>query len=287
LNKAYIDGEFLPLEQASVPVLDRGFLFADAIYEVIPAYAGSLFRLPQHLERLANSLGAAAIPDPHSAAHWTQLLNTLVEQNGGGDMALYLQVTRGSQPRRDHAMPQAPQPRVIAFCQTLNGTSAATLQSGISAITLADPRWQDCYIKTTALLPNVLARQRAVEQGADEALLIRDGQVTEGSASNVFAVQDGVLTTPPKSRHILPGITRDLVLELAETHALPHTEQAIFEEALPAMQELWLTSSTREIVPITRLNGAPVGDGRPGPIWRQVYNMLQRYKGAPPTTVEV
>lgn len=278
MKTAWLNGEFLPLAQARVPVLDRGFLFADSVYEVIPAYAGSLFRLAQHLQRLANSLLALGIANPHAEERWIALLKELVSRNGGGDLAVYLQVTRGAQAGRDHTLPDTPAPCVVMFCQALRGMSEEVRRRGVVAVTRPDLRWRDCYIKSTALLPNVMARHQAAEAGAAEALLIRDGELTEGTSSNVFAVLDGVLTTPPKSRHILPGITRDLLLELARANAIAFEERGIAVEALARAEEIWLTSSTREITPVTRLDNRPVGDGAPGLLWQRLHTLLQRYK---------
>lgn len=278
MSIAWLNGEFLPLEQARVPVLDRGFLFADSVYEVIPAYGGALFRLPQHLQRLNNSLQALGIPNPHDDARWAALLEELVRRNGSGDMAVYLQVTRGAETKRDHALPDATEPCVVMFSQTLHGMSEEVRTRGVAAITRSDPRWRDCYIKSTALLPNVMARHQAAEVGATEALLIRDGELTEGTSSNVFVVLDGILMTPPKSRHILPGITRDLLLELVRANAIHYEERGIAEESLSLAEEIWLTSSTKEITPVTQLDGRPVGPGSPGALWQRVDTLLQHYK---------
>ncbi len=282
MTVAWLNGEFLPLERARVSVLDRGFLFADAVYEVIPVYAGRPFRLAQHLLRLDNSLRGVKIPNPRSAAEWTALLRELVARNGGGDQSLYLQVTRGAQPKRDHAIPEEAQPTTVAFSQAMPAMSDALRTQGAAAITAPDSRWRDCHIKSTALLPNVLARHEAAVAGAAETLLIRDGEVLEGSSSNIFAVMDNVLITPPKSRHILLGITRDLILELAREHRISHAEQNLSAEALPEAAELWLTSSTKEVVPVTRLDGRPVGDGKPGPLWRRIDKLLQTHKESLP-----
>lgn len=286
MSIAYVNGAFTPLHEARVSVLDRGFLFADAVYEVIPAYAGSLFRLPQHLQRLDNSLRALLLDNPHDDAGWTALLRELVERNGGGDLAVYLQVTRGAQAQRDHVLPESPQATVVIFCQPLRGMSDEVRRRGVATVTRDDPRWRDCHIKSTALLPNVLVRHQAGAEGATEALLIRDGELMEGSSSNVFVVLDGVIVTPPRSRHILPGITRDVLLELIRAQDIAHAEQGIPVEALAAAEEIWLTSSTREVVPVTRVDGKPVGDGVPGPLWGHVLTLLQTYKEAPPSTLQ-
>ena len=275
---AYLNGDFVPLEDARVPVLDRGFLFGDGVYEVIPAYGGRPFRLPQHLARLRDSLEAIGMQPPLDDAAWAEVLQTLVDRNGEGDQSLYLQVTRGVAPRRDHAFPQDAAPTVFAMSSPIPAPDPVVVEQGVAAITLPDIRWQYCHIKAITLLPAVLMRQEAQARGAVEAILIRDGLATEGAASNLFAVLDGVLVTPPKGPTLLPGITRDLVLELARDHGVNWREADIPLEELGRADEVWLTSSTREIVPVTRLDDQPVGDGRPGPVFRKMYAHYQDYK---------
>ena len=280
MTTVYLNGQFLPLEQARVPVLDRGFLFGDGVYEVIPVYGGHLFRLEQHLERLEHSLAGIRLANPMSHGRWREVLEQLVARNGGGDQSVYLQVTRGAGPKRDHAFPDGVPPTVFAMSSPLAPVSGDILRSGISAITLPDIRWQLCHIKAITLLPNVLLRQQAVDAGCAEAILLRDGQVTEGAASNIFIVQAGTLITPPKGPLLLPGVTRDLILELAAANGIPYRETPIPESALRAAEEVWLTSSTREILPVTRLDDAPVGNGQPGPLWARLLALYQDYKQA-------
>ena len=275
----YLNGNYLPDTEAFIPVLDRGFIFGDGIYEVIPVYGGRLFRLDEHLERLQNSLDGVRIRNPLSRAQWTGALQGLIDRNGGGDQSLYLQITRGVA-KRDHAFPPDCEPTVFAMSNPLVPPAAEVLEKGVAAITIDDIRWQRCHIKAISLLPNILLRQAALDQDAAEAILIRDGLATEGAASNLFAVLDGVLTTPAKGPLLLPGITRDLVLELAEAHGVPHREADIRREDLDSASEIWFTSSTREIVPATRLNGQPVGDGKPGPVFRRMITLYQDYKQA-------
>lgn len=273
----YLNGSFLPAEQACVPVLDRGFIFGDGVYEVIPAYGGKLFRLEEHLQRLQNSLDAVRIPNPHDIDAWVTLLDTLVAHNGGGEQSLYLQVTRGCA-QRDHAMPAQPTPTVFAMCNPLKPPATEIIENGVAAITLDDIRWQRCHIKAISLLPNILLRQEALDQNAAEAILIRDGLATEGAASNLFAVLDGVLCTPPTGPFLLPGITRDLILELAAANDIAHCEQHISRLDLQQADEIWLTSSTREILPVTRLDNIMVADGQPGPLFKQMLALYQDYK---------
>lgn len=270
VNTVYLNGRFLPPDKACVSVLDRGFLFGDGVYEVIPVYGGHLFRLDAHLERLNASLEAVRITNPYQYADWRALLQTLVDKAGHGDHSLYLQITRGADSKRDHAFPASVEPTVFAMATPLNVPDIARMESGVAARMMTDTRWARCDIKAITLLPNVLLRQAALDAGDDEAILVRDGEVLEGSASSLFIVKNGVLITPPKGPHLLPGVTRDLVLSLAQRHDLPWLEQALKEPDLRSADEIWLTSSTREVMPVTRLDGVSVGNGRPGPVWRQM-----------------
>jgi D-alanine transaminase len=275
---AYLNGSFLPLDEACIPVMDRGFLFGDGVYEVIPVYGGRLFRLTHHLKRLQNSLDAVRIGNPLSEADWEGMLTGLVERNHGGDQSIYLQVTRGVAQRRDHAFPDEIRPTVLAMSSTLpEPVDIASIQ-GITAITLPDIRWQHCNVKAITLLPNVLLRQQAIDAGSVEAILLKDGYAIEGAATNVFIVKNGVLATPPNGPDLLPGITRDLVLELAATNGMPYRECSIHEAELRDADEIWLTSSTREISPVTILDDQPVGTGQPGPSYKTMIRLYQDYK---------
>lgn len=268
----YLNGDYLPLDQAKVSVLDRGFLFGDGVYEVIPVYGGQPFRLTEHLRRLDDSLAGIRMVSPLSDDQWAEMFAKLID--GPGDQYIYLQVTRGAANKRDHAIPADIQPTVFAMCSPI----APIPLDGIKAVMMDDVRWQWCHIKAVTLLANVLLRQDAVDQGAAEAILVRDGWVKEGAASNIFIVKDGVIITPPKSNHLLPGITRDLVLELAQANGLSCEEREFRFEELQAAQEIWMTSSTREVLAVIELDGAPVGGGEPGPVWRQIQAIYQAYK---------
>lgn len=269
----YLNGEFLPLSQAKVSVLDRGFLFGDGIYEVIPVYGGKPFRLAEHLERLNNSLHGIRMTSPLYPAEWESLFNRLIE--GEHDQSIYLQITRGAPPKRDHAFPKEPvPPTVFAMCTPIAPIPA----EGVRAITVPDIRWQWCHIKAITLLANVLQRQQAVDEGCAEAILIRDGYAIEGAASNLFAVVDGVLLTPPKGQDILPGITRDLVVEIAHANGIALQERKIALNELKRASEVWVTSSTREVLPIIELDGRHVGDGEPGPLWTRMQALYQARK---------
>lgn len=271
----YLNGQFLPLSQAKVSVMDRGFLFGDGVYEVIPVYGGKPFRLAEHLERLENSLGGIRMISPLRTAEWEAVFSRLIE--GTQDQAIYLQVTRGAPPKRDHAFPKEPvPPTVFAMCSPIAPIPA----EGVCAITVPDIRWQWCHIKAITLLANVLLRQQAVDQGCAEAILVRDGFAIEGAASNLFVVVDGVVLTPPKGHDILPGITRDLVVEIAKERGTALEERKITLDELQRADEVWLTSSTREILPVVTLDGQPVGEGAPGPVWTRMNALYQARKEA-------
>jgi D-alanine transaminase len=281
----YLNGAFLPIEQACVSVMDRGFLFGDGVYEVIPAYGGRLFRFPHHLQRLQNSLDGIRLGNPCDALQWRDILTELLERNrehadNHNDQSVYLQVTRGSAAKRDHNFPERITPTVFAMSSPIAAPDPDIEAHGVAAVTLDDIRWQMCNIKAITLLPNVLLRQQATEQNSAEALLVKDGLVIEGSASNVFVIKDGRIQTPPNGPLMLPGITRDLVLELAATHDLPCSENDVKVAALRDADEIWITSSTREIVPVTRLDARPVGTGRPGPVWKTMIGHYRNYKEA-------
>ncbi|MDQ1362540.1 MAG: D-alanine transaminase [Pseudomonadota bacterium] len=278
MQTVYLNGKFLPLDQAQVSVLDRGFLFGDGVYEVIPAYGRRLLRLGEHLRRLQDSLNGIRLSNPLSDEYWTEILNDLIAKNAGEDQYIYVQVTRGVAPKRDHAFPAQVRHTIFCMSSPLKPVPKQELQQGIAAITLDDIRWHACNIKSTALLANVLARQQAVEANAAEAILLRDGLATEGAASNIFIVIKGVMVTPPKGPLLLPGITRDLILELAQKSSMPCVEREISEQDLRHADEIWMTSSTREILPIVALDGKTIGDGKPGAVWHRMIDIYQDYK---------
>lgn len=273
----YLNGQFLPIEEAYVPVLDRGFIFGDGVYEVIPVYSKHPFRLREHLTRLEQSLASLRLENPHPLPIWEKLILALIEQNTADDQSIYLQVTRGPAPR-DHAFPKDSVPTVFMMSNPLVVSTPAQVAQGVSAISSKDIRWDRCDIKAIALLPNVLLRQMAVDVGSVETILFRDGILTEGAASNIFAVENGVILGPPKDQHMLPGITYDLVIEMAKANHMP-LEIGYFEEArIREADELWITSSTKEILAIVTLDGKPVGNGKPGPIFHRMYQLYQDYK---------
>jgi len=278
LPLCYLDGAYLPLKEARISPLDRGFLYADGVYEVMPVYGGRPFRFAAHAERLTRSLTALRMEDPHARAEWRAILGTLIERNDAGDQYVYWQVTRGAQYGRTHApLPDIPR-TVFAFCAPLPLITPQQLASGLACVTATDTRWARCDVKSVALLANVLLRQESVDAGAAETILLRDGELTEASASAVHVVIGKELLTPPNSRRILPGTTRSVVEEMAGRAALPWRAAPVTEAQLRAADEIWISAATREVQAVTRLDGRPVGSGKPGPHWRAVYEELQSYK---------
>jgi D-alanine transaminase len=278
LPLCYLNGNYLPLAEARISPLDRGFLYADAVYELMPVYAGRPFRFAAHGERLTRSLAGISMEDPHTREEWRAILAGLIERNGGGDCYVYWQVTRGAQLGRSHApLPHIPR-TVFAFCAPLPLAAAEVLDKGVSCVTAADTRWARCDIKSVALLANVLLRQLSVEAAAAETILLRDGELTEASASAVHVVLAGEVLMPPNSRRILPGTTRGVVEEMAARAAIHCRVMPISEAQLRAADEVWISAATREVQPVTALDGHAVGTGKPGPLWRRVYAELQRYK---------
>lgn len=275
-----LNGEWMPLEEARIPVLDRGFVFGDGVYEVVPVYGGRRFRWAQHLARLKRSLAAVSIRDPHDEAGWTRLVDELVARHPWADQFVYLQVTRGVA-RRDHAFPPADvTPTVFAMASELVAPPAAQREKGIAAVTMPDERWLHCDIKTTSLLGNVLARQAAVAAGAAECVMFRDGFLTEGSASNIWVVRKGTVFGPPRDNLVLEGIRYGLMGELCDRAGLPMELRRIVHAEVLAADELLLTSATKEVLAITELDGKPVGSGKPGPIWKRLHEAYQQAKAA-------
>jgi D-alanine transaminase len=274
---AYLNGEFLPLDKAQVSVLDRGFIFGDGVYEVIPVYSRHPFRLPEHLVRLQHSCDAIRLANPMTDAEWTRLIHELIARHAPEDQSVYLQVTRGVA-RRDHAFPKDAKPTVFMMSGPLVTPPKEQVENGVPCITASDFRWLKCDVKSVSLLGNCLLRQAAADAGAVEVVLFRDGYLTEASASNVFVVRDGRLLAPPKDNLILPGITYDVVLELAAACGVPIERRAVTEAEVRSADEIWVTSSTKEVLAVTTLDGNPVGSGRPGEVFRVVHQEYQEYK---------
>lgn len=275
---AYLNGQFLPLDQAQVSVMDRGFLFGDGVYEVIPVFNGQLFRYGEHMLRLKNSLAAIGLTLDFAAKLPYSVFKQLVALNQGNNQSLYLQVTRGSNLERNLVFPASIDPTIFAFCAPLPVQPIAVLAKGCSAITLTDIRWQQCNTKAITLLANVLLRNQAAAQQAAEAILIRDDYALEGASSNLFIVKNNTLITPPLSHALLGGITRELIIELAAAHGMPCLQADIPVAHLRQAQEIWITASGKEILPVLHLDGKPVGAGTPGPLWYQMIEYYQAYK---------
>jgi D-alanine transaminase len=273
----YLNGEFMPLESARIPVLDRGFIFGDGVYEVIPVYSRHPFRLPEHLRRLQHSLDSIRLTNPMTDAEWTKLTAEIVARNTGDDQSVYLQVTRGVA-KRDHAFPRDARPTVFMMSSPLVTPSREQVEGGVPAITATDFRWLKCDVKSVSLLGNCLLRQVAMDAGAVEVVLFREGYLTEASASNVFVVRKGVVLAPPKNHLVLPGITYDVVLELLAANGMAHEVREIPEQEVKTADEIWVTSSTKEVLAVTTLDAKPVGNGKPGPVFRRVHQLYQEFK---------
>jgi D-alanine transaminase len=276
-NIVYLNGSFMPMGEARVPVLDRGFMFGDGVYEVVPVYGRQPFRLQEHLRRLQYSLDQIRLANPHADEEWARLIGELAQRCPHDDQSLYLQVTRGVA-RRDHAFPKNTQPTVFMMTNALSTPSAEMLANGVAAITAADNRWLRCDIKSIALLGNVLMRQLAVDAGAAETIMLRDGFLTEASAANVFVVRNGTILAPPKSNLILPGTTYDVIVELAQRAGMAFEARAVAAEELREADEVWISSATREVLAVTRLDGKPVGAGVPGPVFRRMHALFVDFK---------
>ncbi len=273
----FLNGKFMPIEEARVPVLDRGFIFGDGVYELVPVYSRVPFRIDEHLARLERSLAAVRIRNPYSRAEWCDIILQLVAKQPFEDQGVYFQVTRGVA-RRDHAFPKDVAPTVFLMSNPLTSPPRALVESGATAVTAVDDRWHHCDIKSISLIGNCLLRQVSADAGAVETILFRDGKLTEASASNVFVVRRGVILSPPKSNLILPGITYDVVVELAQGASLPFEFRDVSEAEVRGADEIWVTSSSKEVLAIVKLDGKPVGDGKPGPVFHKMYGLYQEFK---------
>jgi D-alanine transaminase len=266
----YLNGDYLPLAEAWVSPLDRAFLFGDAVYEVLPIYASRPFRLREHLDRLNRSLAGIRMPPPLSHADWAHMCRELISRNSAAEAYLYLQVTRGAELGRNHAWPENLKPTLFAYVTALEPLPPAILNEGVSAVTAAETRWARRDIKSTALLANILLKKLAADAGAFETIMLENGELTEGSSTSVHVVKDGVIHTPPNGHHILPGTTRDVVTELAARLDLRCESRRVTEAMLRAADEIWLAFATRGVLPVTTLDGAPVGTGKPGPLFKRM-----------------
>jgi D-alanine transaminase len=275
----YLNGQFLPLEDAKVSVLDRGFIYGDGVYELVPVYGRRPYRLRQHLARLQRSLDGIRLANPHTGAEWEAIIAGLIGRMAFADQGVYLQVTRGAA-KRDHAFPAGVSPTVFMMSNPLALPSREQIERGVAVVTAVDERWLHCDLKTISLLGNVLARQLAIDAGATETVLFRNGYLTEASASNVLLVRDGVIVAPPKDNQILPGITYDVAFELAREGGLPIEVRPVPKDEALAADEMWLSSSTKEVLAVTSLDGRPFAAGTPGPVFRKVHALFQASKAA-------
>ena len=276
-DTVFLNGEFLPLDEARVPVLDRGFLFGDGVYEVIPVYSRVPFRLDEHLARLERSLGETRIRNPYARSRWREIIYNLVDAQPFEDQAVYFQVTRGVA-KRDHAFPKGVEPTVFMMSNPLVNPPRAQVEAGGQAVSERDNRWLRCDIKSISLIGNCMLRQLSAEEGYAETILFRDGKLTEASACNVFIVKGGVIQGPPKGNLLLPGITYDVVVELASANGMPIELRDVSEAEVRAADELFVTSSSKEVFPIVELDHRKIGDGRPGPVFRRMYELYQEFK---------
>ena len=273
----YLNGKFLPIDEAQISVLDRGFIYGDGVYELVPVYRRQPYRLPQHLARLQRSLDGIRLANPHRDSEWEAIIHDLITRQPFDDQGVYVQVTRGAA-KRDHAFPSDAVPTVFMMSNPLPVLSREQIESGVAAVTAVDERWLRCDLKTISLLGNVLARQFAVDHGAVETVMFRNGYLTEASASNVLIVKNGTIIAPPQDNLILPGITYDATLELAREGGLPLEIRPVTRAEALAADEMWLSSSTKEVLAVTRLDGKPFAGGKPGPVYRQMYRLFQASK---------
>lgn len=274
MELGYVNGKFVSLDEKVIPIDERGHQFGDGVYEVIRFYGGKPFMLAEHLERLMKSAKAIRLPVTQSADDFRQIISTAVEKSGLSDCYVYLQITRGIA-KRNHLFPDVPVSVTMTVREAIP-LAAEIREKGVSAITREDERWANCYIKSLNLLPNILAKQEAHDAGAFEAILIRDGVVTEGSSSNVFIVKNGTVITPPLSKHILAGITRMAILNILKETGIPYEEKNFSEKELLGADEVFITSTTSEVLPVVSINGLPVGSGKPGELTKRIYKEFQK-----------
>jgi D-alanine transaminase len=276
-NIAHFNGRLMPLDEIRISPLDRGFIFGDGVYEVIPVYDGAMLHGREHFERLLRSMKEIQLASPHSVDEWMRITRELLVHHPG-NVSVYIQVTRGVPPKRDHVMPKGLQPTVFMMVQPLVTPSKEAIENGVACVTHEDFRWTRCHIKSTSLLGNIMARQVSADAGATETILLRDGMLTEASSSNVFVVKGNVVAAPPQDHLILLGITYDLVTRLAKEGTVKLEIRPVTERELREADEIWLSSSTKEVLAVTKLDAAPVGSGKPGPVFRRMHALYQEYK---------
>jgi len=276
-NIAHFNGRLMPLDEIRISPLDRGFIFGDGVYEVIPVYDGAMLHGREHFERLQRSMKEIQLAAPHTVDEWMRVTQELVAHHPG-NVSVYIQVTRGVPPKRDHVMPKGLEPTVFMMVQPLVTPSKEAIENGVACVTHEDFRWTRCHIKSTSLLGNIMARQVSADAGATETILLRDGMLTEASSSNVFVVKGNVVAAPPQDHLILLGITYDLVTRLAKDGTVKLEIRPIAERELREADEIWLSSSTKEVLAVTKLDGKPVGSGKPGPVFKRMHALYQEYK---------
>jgi D-alanine transaminase len=276
-NIAHFNGRLMPLDEIRISPLDRGFIFGDGVYEVIPVYDGAMLHGREHFERLLRSMKEIQLASPHSVDEWMRITRELLVHHPG-NVSVYIQVTRGVPPKRDHVMPKGLQPTVFMMVQPLVTPSKDAIENGVACVTHEDFRWTRCHIKSTSLLGNIMARPVSADAGATETILLRDGMLTEASSSNVFVVKGNVVAAPPQDYLILLGITYDLVTRLAKEGTVKLEIRPVTERELREADEIWLSSSTKEVLAVTKLDAAPVGSGKPGPVFRRMHALYQEYK---------
>jgi D-alanine transaminase len=273
----FLNGEFIPLGEAKVSVLDRGFIFGDGVYELIPVYAGEPFRMSHHLARLQRSLDGIGLANPHTDAQWEALVRKLIGRQPYANQGVYFQVTRGVA-KRDHTFPKDVPPTIFMMSNPLATPSNDAVERGVAVVTAEDNRWHRCDLKTISLVGNVLMRQLAADHDAVETVMFRDGCLSEASASNVLVVSGGTIVVPPKDNLILPGITYDATMEFAREAGIPLSVRPVPKAEALAAEEMWLSSSTKEVLAVTTVDGKPFGGGRPGPVFRRMWEIFQARK---------
>jgi D-alanine transaminase len=276
---AYFNGQFLPLDKISISPLDRGFIFGDGVYEVIPVYEGVPLRGREHFERFQRSMNEIQLVNPHTVDEWMGLVHKLLEHHPG-NQSVYIHVTRGVPPKRDHVIPKGLKPTVFMMSNPLPTPSKEAVDNGVACVTARDFRWEKCHIKAVSLLPAVLARQISADVGATETIMFREGFLTEASSSNVFIVKNGVVAGAPQNNMILLGITYELLEKLSSEGSLKLEIRPITEAEVRAADEIWLSSSTKEVLAVTTLDGKPVGSGKPGPVFRRMHALFQEHKAS-------
>ena len=276
---AHFNGKLVPLDTITISPLDRGFIFGDGVYEVIPVYEGVMLRGREHFERLQRSMDEIQLANPHSVDEWLAITRDLLAHHPG-NQSVYIHVTRGVPPKRDHVLPKGLAPTVFMMCYPLASPSKDSIENGVACITARDFRWEKCNIKSISLLGNVLARQMSADVGAAETIMFRDGMLTEASASNVFVVKDGVVLAPPQDNLILLGITYELVVKLAAEGTVKLEIRPVTEAEVRSADEVWLSSSTKEVLAVTTIDGKPVGTGKPGGVFKRMHALYQEHKAA-------